>query len=354
MRYRLITTLAACFALAFAIFPSPTSAQVPVLPGDLIKGSGSAVYYYYGGRYAFPNEQVYFSWYQNFLQVKTVSDQFLASTPLVGNVRIKPGPHMVKVTTDPKVYFVDNGNELRWIPSEQVAAAMYGSDWAQKVRDVSDALFVDYRIGEPIPTDTADDLLPFSAILSYGKINQALRRMNMAEPATLDQFIRHPSITEATKLGPYGYAASTTEPMESVRAYYLEQSSGWDRLYDDFLETSFGNGYLMNLGQARNGRFAHRSMAVSVTSSTDPHTVVELLEVEFPAGYLTYPRMSTAEVHMDSRMLFQHGLTKDRLENVVGWYKDAAAARGWELVDESETGSLEEIARVVDLTDRLM
>lgn len=342
MYYRFFAAGLACFVLA--LFAAPVRAQEAVLPGDLIKGSGPAVYYYYGDRYAFPNEDVYFSWYADFSGVKTVSDQFLASIQLVGNVRIKPGVNMVKITTDPKVYFIDNGNELRWVPSEAVADAMYGPDWAKKVRDVSDALFVDYRLGEPIPSETNDDLLPFSVSLSYGNISHALRRINRAEPAPLDRFIRHPSITEATKLHAYGYSASTTEPMESIRAYYLAQSPGWDLLFDDYLETSFGNGYLMNLGQARNGRFAHRSIAVSVSSSTESRTAVELLEAEFPDGYIAYPRMSTAELHLDAQHVFQHGLTTDSLEDIVRWYKNTASDRGWELVEESETGSLEDFA----------
>ncbi|MCR4256277.1 MAG: hypothetical protein NUW08_01080, partial [Candidatus Uhrbacteria bacterium] len=337
-------TIFALVCFAFAGFAIPTSAQEPILPGDLIKGSDSAVYYYFGNRYAFPNEDAYFSWYRDFSGVKTVSDQFLASIQLVGNVRIKPGTYMVKIITESKVYFIDNGNELRWIPSETIAAAMYGPDWSTQVRDVSDALFVDYRLGEPLPSDTDDDLLTFSTSLTYGNIGQALRRMNRAGPASLEQFIRHPSITEVTKLHAYGYSASTTEPMESIRAYYLAQSSGWDLLFDDYLETSFGNGYLMNLGQTRDGRFAHRSIAVSVSSSTESRTAVELLEAEFPDGYIAYPRMSTADLHLDARHVFQHGLTTDSLEDIVRWYKDTTFARGWELVDESETGSLEDFA----------
>lgn len=331
----------ACFA--FAGFAIPASAKEPVLPGDLVKGTGPAVYYYYGARYAFPNEDVYFSWYAGFSEVKIVSDEFLASVPLVGNVRFKPGTKMVKITTDPKVYFIDNGNELRWIPSEEIAAGMYGADWTTRVRDIPDALFVDYLLGEPIPSEIQDSL-PFVTAASYGDISYALRRMNRAGPASLEQFIRHPSITEATKLEPYGYAASTTEPLGSVRAYYAAESSGWDFLYDDFLETSFGDGYLMNFGQTRNGRFAHRSIAVSASSSTESRTAVELLEAEFPDGYIAYPRMSTAELHIDARQLFQQGLTTDSLEDIVRWYKITSSARGWELMDESETGSLKDFA----------
>lgn len=339
MMYRCFSVFVACFvSVSLAV---PARAQEPVLPGDLIKGSGSAVYYYYGGRYAFPNEDVYFSWYANFVDVKTVSDQFLASVPLAGNVRFKPGTNLVKITTDPRVYFVDNGNELRWIPDEPTAELLYGPEWARQVRDVSDALFTDYRPGEPMSDTT--DFTPFMP-LYYSDIAAALRRMNRPEPAPLDRFVLHPSIVEATRPEPYGYSASTTESPEQVRAYYLAQSDGWDLLYDDYLETSFGDGYLMNLGQTRDGRFAHRSIAVSASTSTDARTLVEYIEAEFPSGYVAYPRMSTAELHLDSRIQYQHGLTTDDLSDIVRWYKDAATTHGWELVSESEAGSLADLA----------
>ncbi len=330
------------FAIAFMVFAIPASAQEPILPGDLIKGSGPAVYYYHGSRYAFPNEDVYFSWYRDFSEVKTVSDEFLASVPLVANVRMHPGTYMIKITTDPKVYFIDNGNELRWIPTEAVAEAMYGSDWATKVRDVSDALFIDYRLGEPIPDETNDDLLPFAASLSYGTFSQALRRMNQAPSASFESFLRYPGLSQPAKLTANGYSASTTDPMEAVRSYYFSQAGGWELLYQDYLDTSFGSGHLLNFGRSRDGRFAHRSVAVSVASSTD-YTVVEFFEADFPDGYLAYPRMTTAELHVDARTVFQHGLTLDPLSDIVAWYKTTAAARGWELVSESETGSLEDL-----------
>jgi hypothetical protein len=50
----------------------------------------------------------------------------------------------VKITTDPTVYAVEPGGELRSIVSEENAIDLYGEDWADMVVDVPDAFFVNY------------------------------------------------------------------------------------------------------------------------------------------------------------------------------------------------------------------
>ncbi|MBE7525159.1 hypothetical protein FBR07_04335 [Candidatus Uhrbacteria bacterium UHB] len=122
-------------------------------PGDLIKASGSAVYYYGadGTRLAFPNEKTYFTWYADFSSVKTVTDAELAAIPYEGKVvTYRPGTRMLKLTTDPKVYAVGPKNELRWITNEQIAGELFGSGWAMQVDDLPDAFFVFYNIGSSI------------------------------------------------------------------------------------------------------------------------------------------------------------------------------------------------------------
>jgi alpha-L-arabinofuranosidase len=123
--------------------------------GSLVKGSASAVYYITkdGKRHAFPNERVYFSWYQNYASVQTISDASMASFPLGSNVTYRPGTRLIKVQSDPKVYAVDAPNVLRWVTTEQVASAVYGSAWNTKVDDLSDAFFFNYTVGAPL-TDT--------------------------------------------------------------------------------------------------------------------------------------------------------------------------------------------------------
>lgn len=136
---------------------SVRAAEIPacqsVGSGHLIKTEQQAAVYYCstdGKRYVFPNERVYFSWYQDFLNVTIVSEQAMAASSIGGNVTYPPAKQLVKIQTDPKVYAVGNHKTLRWISSETIAKTLYGPSWASLVRDVSDALFSDYEIGMPI------------------------------------------------------------------------------------------------------------------------------------------------------------------------------------------------------------
>ncbi len=126
--------------------PAPSRAA-----SALIKGSSPAVYYVdEGKRYVFPNEKVYFSWYADFSDVRTVSDDELASYLIGGNVTYKPGSRLVKLQSDPRVFAVGAGGRLRWLASEEAARGLYGSDWNKKVDDLSDAFFFAYKEGETI------------------------------------------------------------------------------------------------------------------------------------------------------------------------------------------------------------
>ena len=100
-----------------------------------------------GKRHAFPSLQVYRSWYADFSEVAYIDAEHLASYPLGGNVTVRPGTYLVKLTTDPKVYAVEPGGVLRWVPSEAVAVALHGPDWSKRVIDVADVFFGNYQPG---------------------------------------------------------------------------------------------------------------------------------------------------------------------------------------------------------------
>lgn len=150
------------FLLAVLVFPKNVLAQT-VRAGDLIKASSSAVYYLGldNKRYVFPNERVFYSWYDNFNDVVQISDEQLASYLLGGNISYKPGSRLLKIQSDPKVYAVaadyqDNDaykprvTVLRWIENESLAQEFYGENWSESVDDVSDSLYFSYEIGKPI------------------------------------------------------------------------------------------------------------------------------------------------------------------------------------------------------------
>lgn len=131
----------------------PVEGIAPCVSGALVKSPSSTAVYYCGAngkRYGFPNERVYFSWYIDFKQVTTITNEVLASLPLGGNVTYRPGIKMVKIESLPNVYAIEKGGVLRWIQSPQIAASLYGSLWAKKVDDLSDALFTNYTLGDPI------------------------------------------------------------------------------------------------------------------------------------------------------------------------------------------------------------
>jgi len=118
----------------------------------LIKGSSTAVYYCgaNGKRYVFPNQKIYASWYADFKNVITITDEQLAQIALGGNVTYRPGVRMVKIQTDPRIYVVDKGGVLRYVTTPEIGQSMYGSKWSTYVDDLSDAFFVNYTVGESI------------------------------------------------------------------------------------------------------------------------------------------------------------------------------------------------------------
>lgn len=125
---------------------------LPASAGVLVKAPSSSSVYYISGdkRYVFPNDQTYKSWYSDYAGVTNVTSEQLASLTLAGNVTYRPGKRLVKVQTDPKVYAVSKSGTLRWVTTEQVAAALYGPSWSQQIDDVPDVFFANYKVGDPI------------------------------------------------------------------------------------------------------------------------------------------------------------------------------------------------------------
>jgi plastocyanin len=125
--------------------------------GDLIRGESFAAVYYVGAdgfRYVFPNQKTYDTWYTDFDDVKFISDSDLATIQIGGNVTYRPGVRMIKITSDPKTYAVDQGGVLRHVGSEEVAQGLYGSAWNKTIDDVPDGFFTNYTIGDEIESSS--------------------------------------------------------------------------------------------------------------------------------------------------------------------------------------------------------
>jgi len=166
-----ITTIVWTLGLAVAI--PAVNATAPAT-GSLIKASGPATYYYAsdGKRYVFVNEKTYKTWYSDFSGITTLTDAELAAIPIGGNVTYKPGVKMVKITTDPKVYAVDAHGTLRWVNSEAIAVALYGTGWNRMIEDLSDAFFINYTVGAEITS--AASFVPATVTAAATSINTNL------------------------------------------------------------------------------------------------------------------------------------------------------------------------------------
>ncbi|HPT08570.1 MAG TPA: hypothetical protein PLE28_02660, partial [bacterium] len=191
----------------FSAIATPVSAAASA--GDLIKKDGLSAVYYLGDdgkRYVFPNEATYKSWYSDFSGVVTISSDELSSYPLGGNVVVRPGTKLVKITTDPKVYAVEANGVLRQIPSEAAAIALYGTDWAKRVIDVADSFFINYTIGSPlasneVPMGSLVKKTGDSSIYYYDGTNYRLIEDEVAFSANRFQFANVLTLSTFTASG---------------------------------------------------------------------------------------------------------------------------------------------------------
>jgi len=140
-----------CADASALVGPGPTNQEGRLVKTDL----GSTVYYLSEtnhNRYTFPNEDVFYSWFYNFNDVQTISLNELQSYPLVDNITMRPGTHLIKIQADAKVYAVEPGGILRWITSESIFYAL-GYNFSMVV-DVPEIFFQNYVRGENVDETT--------------------------------------------------------------------------------------------------------------------------------------------------------------------------------------------------------
>jgi hypothetical protein len=146
--------------------------------GDLVKGSGSAVYYYGadGKKYLFPTKAIFSSWYANYNSVKTVTAAELNSKSLGGNVTVRPSKLIQFVSMDTpwrimdnKVYAVSSGGNLQWIKTAAVAKAIFGNNWESQIAAVPEVFKTNYKFGTDISSVSNYSL---SAQQAIATINQ--------------------------------------------------------------------------------------------------------------------------------------------------------------------------------------
>src|SRR5258708_942722 len=147
---RILLSLAVLSSMLLGMLPQPTLAYYQI--NLLVKGRGPAVFWVSadGQRYSFPNAGTYYSWFPDFRNIQTMSDEDLAQIPMAGQMTYRPGAKLLKTPSDPKIYAVSRYGVLRWITDETVASGLYGSRWQLQIQEIPSSLFSTYSIGTPI------------------------------------------------------------------------------------------------------------------------------------------------------------------------------------------------------------
>ena len=116
--------------------------------GSLVRiASHPAVYYIGrdGRRYVFPNEATYFSWYHNFDGVQVIDDATMAALAIGHVITVRPNVRFIRFESQPRVYAVEPGGLLRWVPDEATFRRL-GFRFDQVVT-VPDVLWSSYTLG---------------------------------------------------------------------------------------------------------------------------------------------------------------------------------------------------------------
>ncbi len=174
LSFKHFALIAIATSIAFAGYFTAAAPQARALStieslsaGDLFRGETLPAVYYLGAdgyRYVFPTSGTYFTWYDNFDDVKTVADSDLPKVQIGGNISYKPGARMLKINSDPKTYAVSEGGVLRHVGSEAIAVELYGSAWNTMIDDMPDSFFGNtYAIGSEITSGSQYDVASVEA-----------------------------------------------------------------------------------------------------------------------------------------------------------------------------------------------
>ncbi len=128
--------------------------------GDYVRGVSFSTVYYIGAdmkRHPFMDKQTYMTYESDFSNVITVTNATLPTLTMGQPVLPKSGVVLAKIISNNRVYAIntagDGSIELRWITTEAVALANYGSRWADYVIDVPVTLYPKFELGSDIKTD---------------------------------------------------------------------------------------------------------------------------------------------------------------------------------------------------------
>ncbi len=183
--------------------------------------SGAAVYVVNadGTKSVFPDSKTYMTWFSNFDKVVRVPVSELDMYPDKGAVTYRPGTKLVTHANTAKVFAVEPGGVLRWVPSEAVAVSLYGANWATRVQDVIPGYFSSSY------SSTGSDLstmYPTGSLVKMGTttyyIDGTTKRPFANDAALTANNFRTEFVINATSLSGYSDGSSITGAESALTA----------------------------------------------------------------------------------------------------------------------------------------
>jgi len=153
--------------------------------GTVLKSqTGNSVYYISsdGRKFPFPNAETYRTWYGDFKNIKTISNDALENIKNGSRyVTVRPGTKLVKFKDSKGVYVVLQGAYLKKLTNVEDARAIYGTEWYKQVVDLPSSLISSYTIHEDI--EDPEDYSPIGQRNAVNSINDSLiKRGIVARP----------------------------------------------------------------------------------------------------------------------------------------------------------------------------
>ncbi|MBT4209314.1 MAG: hypothetical protein HOE19_00115 [Candidatus Komeilibacteria bacterium] len=196
-----------------------------------LEGVEGAAVYYIGSddkKYVFPEGKTYATWYENFDDVVRVDVAELDMYDDGGAMTYRAGTKLVTHANTAKIYAVGPGGSLHWLPTAEVAEALYGATWYVMVQDVIPGYFSSsYVSGADL-----SDMYPNGTLLQVGEEMYYVMDGDVRPFADSDAFdannFDYDNLIEVDDVDAYGAGESVTGEETGLAGFMPAESSDVD------------------------------------------------------------------------------------------------------------------------------
>jgi hypothetical protein len=203
---------------------TPVQAEGNYNAGNLLalEGQDAAAVYYIGSdgmKYVFPDGKTYATWYDNFDDVVRVDVAELDMYEDGGAVTYRAGTKLVTHMNTAKIYALEPGGLLRWIPDAATAEALFGANWGAMVMDVIPGYFSSsYNTGSDLA-----EMFPTGTLVMMGTdyyyIDDGMKRIFASADAFEANNFSYDNAIEVTDLSGYSDGESITGEETDLSGY---------------------------------------------------------------------------------------------------------------------------------------